>query len=156
MNPFVQNIKLNILQVNDNYVLVSDKNPNGPMPKKLIIPNHYFIEQIQRTSVYHLPNIIDVIFKQLKPSGRDLFSYITIKLKKDYDFIDLIHRIVCNDIGISRGTLHSGIISLSQAGIICKRDAKSYWINPLYMFNGNRIDYFRELGDDYVNIIPIG
>lgn len=155
MNPFVQNIKLSVLQIDDSFTLTSTaKVEIGALPKKIIIPNNFFIERIQKTSVFHLPNILDVLYKQLRPAGRDLFQYVTVMLKKELDYIELIHKKVCEDMNdISRGTLHSGITQLTQAGIICKRDPKTYWINPLYIYNGNRIDYFRKLGPDYIDII---
>ncbi len=153
MNPFVQNIKLNVIKVNESYTLTPNVR-NGAAPKEsIVVPNYYLVEEISKTSVYHTSDLHQIVFKVLKAAGRDLLLYIILQIKKDCDFIKLQPVETMEYMGISRTTLYAGIQQLIDAGVICKKDVKTYWINPLYIFNGNRIKYFKDKGEEYINVV---
>lgn len=153
MNPFVQNIKLNVVKVDDSYTLHTNSRGKIRSDAPLKIPNHYYVDKVDNTALFHTPDISDLIFNKLKSAGVYLLMYIQIHLKKNADTIRLVSNDVCEEMHISRGTLHNGLIQLTECGVIVKKNGKDYWINPMYLFNGSRINYFKELGEEYINIV---
>lgn len=153
MNPFVYGYRINVLQINETYVLNSTKSINPGSLNKMIVPNSYLIEKPDKTSIYHTAEITHVLFKELKAIGRDMFNYVTINLKKDKDYIDFDRDKVCEEMDISVATFYAAITQLIKANILYKINTKSYWINPHFIFNGNRIGYFEKLGNDHINVI---
>lgn len=157
MNPFVQNIRLNVIQINGSYTVIDNSKGNSSNDDsnklEFKIPKSYLVEQMGKTGIFHVPNIKHILFRELKSIGRDLLHYIEISLTKNFDYIKLVPSSVCEEMNISRAGLYVAINQLTQAGIITKRDVKTYWINPLYIFNGNRIEYFQALDGDHINIV---
>jgi DNA-binding GntR family transcriptional regulator len=44
---------------------------------------------------------------------------------------------------VSRPTLLKAIQELEDVAVICKKSQSDYWINPHYIFKGNRIKYYQ-------------
>lgn len=154
MNPFVQNIKLDVLKVVENYVVSIRKEGAAGSPKRMFTDS-YMLEKQEKVSVYKQPSL-DFLFHKLKPAGRDLFLYITLKLKKNKDYIDLQRAVVCEEMGTSRVTFFNAVKQLTEEGIICKKTVTEHWINPMFIFHGDRIGYFKKLGeqeDDFLNVV---
>jgi hypothetical protein len=154
MNPFVQNFKLNLLKVNSSHFRVDTKNiSDGIIGEYEKVEKSYLQEQQEKTSSYSVPNINNILFKELKSNGRDLFMYITYNLKKDSDSIELRPDKICEGMRITRGTMYTAVQQLIDVGLICKKKVSEYWINPYYLFKGNRINYYKQFGDQYINIV---
>lgn len=155
MNPFVQNIKLDVLKVVENYVVSIRKEGAAGAPKRMFTDS-YLLEKQTKVSVYQHPSMT-LLFKQLRPAGRDLFLYISMTLKKNKDYIELSRSKVCEDMGTSRVTFFNAIKQLTEAGIICKKGVTEHWINPMFLFHGDRIGYFRKLDptdpEAYMNVV---
>lgn len=152
MNPFVQNIKLDVIQLNT--ALTSNKSL-GSEGGTTSMTLSRLVERVDRTSIFKVEGIDELMFKDLGPSGRDLLIYITYHLPKEKDYIQLIGKPVCIAMEISRGKLQAGLNQLTTHGLIARRDIKTHWINPIYMYNGDRVKYFKNLGKDneYINIV---
>lgn len=155
MNPFVFNYRINVVQVNETYILNSTKVSNPGSLNKLVVPNSYYVEKPDKTSVYHTIDITKLLFVDLKAIGRDMFNYVVINLKKDKDYIEFDRDRVCKDMDISIATFYAAITQLVKANVLYKINTRAYYINPHFIFNGNRVDYFEGLKDEYnhINIV---
>lgn len=157
INPFVRNFKLAVLKINKTYTLVSNNGKDSIDPSAVKdgfkIPMPYLMERVEKTSLFHNRDTNYVLFNKLKSIGRDLLLYIMVSLSKDKDYIHINPKDVCEEMDISRTTLYVGIGQLIEFGMIEKKDVKHYWINPIYLFNGDRVDYFKKLGEDYYEIV---
>lgn len=155
MNPFVQNIKLEVLKVVENYVVSIRKEGAAGAPKRMFTDS-YFLEKQTKVSMYQQPSL-DFLFKRLKPAGRDLFLYISMTLRKNKDYIELSRSKVCEDMGTSRVTFFNAVKQLTEEGIICKKTVTEHWINPMFIFHGDRIGYFRKLDNTdpeaYIHVV---
>lgn len=159
-NPFVLNFKLAVLKVNKTYTLVSNGGSKKDQVEGLVsikgglqIPMPFLMERTDRTSLFHNQDSMEVLFKQLRSIGRDVLLYIIYNLKKDHDSIVLKADKASENMGISKATLYVGLGQLTDAGVIAKKDVGVYWINPIYIYNGDRIKYFEGLGEDYIDIV---
>lgn len=152
MNPFLQNFKLNVVKINTTYLETRTNMSDGTVGNIRKIEDSFLAEQQDKVSVYNIPYIENILFKELRSSGRDLLLYVIYNIHKDEDIINLKPDKVCKEMDISKGTYYSGLTQLIDAGIICKKNISIYWINPLYIFKGNRIDYYNKFCPDCINI----
>jgi hypothetical protein len=59
---------------------------------------------------------------------------------------------VCDNIGVSSKSFYNAITQLKEFNVICDKCKNDYWINPYYMFKGNRLDYFSKKGEQYIDV----
>lgn len=113
---------------------------------------NYFIEQKQKCSVYQNGYVTDFI-NCFTPSGIKLFMYIVLKIPKNADTIELNHQKVGKALKLrSTKTFYNAVSNLEEYDIIKKKEMGVYWVNPHYIFNGSRIQYYRENGGQIVNV----
>lgn len=152
-NPFLQNFKLPIIEVIETSYEVNTKYlSDGQVGKYKKVTESYYIEQQEKVSVYKIPYIKNVLFKELKSSGRDLLLYIIYTLKVDVDIIELNANKISKELGISKVTVYNGINQLVDIAVICKKFKSDYWINPVYLFKGDRISFYNKQCDNCTEI----
>lgn len=156
MNPFLQNFKLALVKVYETYheTKTSNVDTDGHISNFRTIIESYYMEQQEKTSVYKIPYAKNVIFKELGSAGRDILLYIMYTIKTNQDIIELHHNKITAEVGISKSTLYNGIQQLIDIGVICKKFKSDYWINPLYIFKGDRIAFYtKQCGEDCIDIV---
>jgi len=154
MNPFLQNFKLNVVKVNTTYYETKTSDiSDGYVGKYKKVEESFLAEQQDKTSVYNIPNINNVLFKALDPRSRDLFLYIIYNIKKEEDIINLKLDAICSLTEMSKPTLIKSINILIDNAIICKKSQSEYWVNPFYIFKGNRIDYYNKQCPECIDIV---
>lgn len=158
MNPFLKTEfgKLNVIKVHSttNTINVKDIPEDGIIVGKYKTEiSSYLIEQQERTSVYRYSYVINVLFKHLTSSGRDLLLYIIYKLPKEQDWINLKYDKVLNEMGVSRATLSRAIQNLVDNAYITKKAQSDYWVNPTLIYKGNRLAYYNENCPDCIEIV---
>jgi predicted transcriptional regulator len=89
----------------------------------------------------------------MKSNGRDLLLYIIYNIKENEDFINLKLDKICGQIKTSRPSLIKGINELSDVGIITRKSQSNYWVNPHFIFKGNRIEHYYKCCPESVSII---
>jgi len=152
-NPFLQNFKLPIIEVIETSYEVNTKYlNNGQVGKHKKVVESYFIEQQEKVSVYKIPYMKNVLFKELKSAGRDILLYIICTIKDDNDIIELNASKVAKDLNISKVTVYSGINQLIDIAVICKKFKSDYWVNPVYIFKGDRISFYNAQCDNCTEI----
>jgi hypothetical protein len=148
MNPFVQNIKLEVTKyietrINEYQGMTNDEFYASKTQRSERI---FFVDRVQRTSVYYVPDDMATMFhSDMTSAGRDMLYYIQRTLRKDMDYVTLDRKDACEQMNCSRGSLLSGLKQLAAAGIIAQKSTKEFWINPIHMFNGNRVEYFQDI-----------
>lgn len=155
MNPFLQNYRLKVVKINSTTFKVDTSNIHdgvivGDYEQ---VTKSFLAEQQSKTSVYDIPYIENILFTEITSAGRDILLYIIYNVKENEDVINLKHDRLAKKVNLSRPTLIKGIQQLIDVGVICKKSQSEYWINPLYVFKGNRINYYRKQCEDCIDIV---
>lgn len=154
MNPFIQNFKLKVIEIySEQKYINSNDLSDGIATKYRKETSVFFAERQEKTAVYEIPYIENVLFKEMSSCGRDLLLYIIYNIQKNEDFINLKHDKVCKEMQISKPTLIKAINNLEENAIVCKKSQSEYWINPMYIFKGNRIAYYQKNCEDCIEIV---
>lgn len=153
-NPFLKNFKLGVIQIVDTYFETKTSNifADGFVGKFKEVTEKYYIEQQKHTKLYDTPFDLNVFYGELKPSGRDLFNYIAYKIKDDNDDIEINVAKVSKIIRLTPITIYSAIQQLIDIGVICKKAKSLYWVNPYYMFRGDRIAFYTAQCEDCIEV----
>lgn len=81
-------------------------------------------------------------FADLKPSVMKVFQYIVSQLKPDNDRFFLFVEDIIEATGYSKMTVYRALGHLCSREIIARgRGETDYFINPMYVFNGNRVTF---------------
>jgi len=156
MNPFLNQHKLKVVKIrNKSYSTdISTINPNDIVGDIEEITKSFLVEEQEKVSMYHIPWDNNVLFKSnIKNNGRDLYLYIVYNIKTNQDYILLKPEIVMNKMSISKSTLYSAIQQLVDSSIIVKKSVSEYWINPYFIFKGNRIQYYKDNKPDAIDVV---
>lgn len=83
-------------------------------------------------------------FSALAGSAKDMFMYVAHKLPYEKDYFELIEEKYCEDMKISRRTFHTAKTELTNRLLIPRTSRRNtYWVNPSYLFKGDRVKHFR-------------
>ena len=149
-NPF---IKQAIEQINDNVVKkYKTASKTGEKAILTAVDNHgqvlghtQFVRQIEvdeaQFAKFYLSNFS--AFFDLKPSAVRVFGYVLRELKpnKDHFHIDFDEMLEVTNYK-NKSSLYEGLASLVQNEIIARgKNEYHYFINPMVVFNGNRITF---------------
>ncbi len=81
-------------------------------------------------------------FADLKPSVMKVFQYIISELKPDHDRFNLFIEDIQESTGVSVPSIYRALGTLCEREIIARgRGANDFFINPMYVFNGNRVTF---------------
>ena len=90
MNPFIQNHKLALIRIYETTNLVNTNDiSDGIILNYHKVTNEFCAEQQSKTSVYEIPFIENILFKEITSKGRDLLLYIIYNIKQNEDSINL-------------------------------------------------------------------
>lgn len=83
---------------------------------------------------------------RLTKPGLAVFQIMYCQMLKSFDKDKIMMTaLIARKYGISRTTYFAGITSLIETGFIAKTDIPPlYWINPKYIFNGNRLRFVQD------------
>lgn len=154
MNPFVKQHKLKLIEVYKTIKLapVSDFNQEVLLNWKTE-SSVSLMEQQEKTSVYHIGYIENILYEELNTAGRDLLLYIMYRLPRNQDYINLKLDSLCAKMRTSRPTLIKGIQNLVDNAMIIKKAQSEYWVNPYFIFNGDRMSYYKSFGSQYYEVV---
>lgn len=81
-------------------------------------------------------------FAELKPSTMKVFQYIVERLRPDNDRFLLFVEDIIETTGLHKATVYRSLAALCEREIIARgRSDADYFINPMYVFNGNRVTF---------------
>ena len=104
------------------------------------------------------------VLDNLTSSGLPVFMYIIRNFghaskpgKQEYNYKEMIMlnaSKIAEDKDKSRGTIYNGIKELINLDVIARSSKpKLYWVNIHLLFEGNRVEYVKELSIDYIDIV---
>ena len=148
INPFVVDRTIDVIAIK----VGSQEDENTYVEK-----NKYYVERQRKTSIYYETHgdIDELLFGKLTPKARDLYWYIVYHLPENKDCINLKINDVRKKTGISRNAIVTALQSLKNANLITPKSQSIYWVNPMRVFKGNRLEYFKNLGQPYLNVVSI-
>jgi hypothetical protein len=155
-NPFVQSPDFKIRvkkKITKQFVFSYGELQKPEKTSYSTIESVQLIETQSKSSVYQFPYDNNVIFKELTSSGRDLFLYLVYNLRPNQDWIRLPQEFVCTRMNISPPTFYKAIANLTDNAIIVKKKKGEYWINPYFLFSGNRVTYYQDKNDSMIDIV---
>ncbi len=156
MNPFIQSFRLQVLEKNRTYTVAKTSDIiEGVITKYQKITDTIHFEQQAKVSVYYIPFIENILYKEIKSSGRDLLLYIIYNINDNTDFISLKLDKLSKSMLCSKPTLINAIKQLTDVGVICRKNQSEYWVNPHYIFKGNRLEFFNTNYPEYIDLISI-
>lgn len=80
-----------------------------------------------------------------KPESLLLLKYICCNLEKELDFVEI-------DFSEIQFYVEPAIKELTSIGFIQRRSESLYWINPYYVFKGNRLKYLQDKEEENKNL----
>lgn len=151
-NPFLQSVRLKVFVTESKQVVLDTKDLNSV---RSTINTQQEFEKDPFTKLYNDKPFLNV-FKQTSDTASKVFLYIAYNLKRDTDVIELNAESVMEFVGIkSTTTYYKYIQELIDNAVITRKSNSEYWVNPLFLFNGNRIDYYKEHCPECLDIINI-
>lgn len=101
----------------------------------------YKFEKDDRVSLY-IDGLLG-FFPHLSSAAKDMMMYIAARMQYDTDIIELEEEKYCNVMNLSRSTFFSAKRELTNRIIIPRTSRRNtYWINPAYLFRGNRMEKY--------------
>ena len=140
-NPFADELKNNIVVRKKKNIKLAESEVlepvSGEMLNARVEKSYYQFDNEKFIKVFKdkIP-----IWAELSSSGIKIFSYILQNIQKDVDTIYLSIPLVMDACGWSqRNMVYRGILDLCNMNIISKsEEAYTWYINPLFLFNGDR------------------
>lgn len=140
-NPFLKVVNLTIYKRKVTEYLVSKGDVNKVVSE---MSQTQEWEKDKYIKVYVDDPIIN-LYKELTPASCKLVLYVQLNLLYNTDQIELNTEDCMRFLGVeSRTTYYKYLQELVDNAILSKCKGSNYWINPLLIFNGNRIEYYRE------------
>jgi hypothetical protein len=103
----------------------------------------YRFERDSRVSLY--TDGLLGFFPGLSTSSKDMLLYIASRIQFNSDVIELEEDKYCVTMNVSRSTFFTARKELTNRIIVPRTSRKNtYWINPGYMFKGNRMEKYPE------------
>lgn len=88
----------------------------------------------------------------LSRRSSSLILYIAAQLNKDDTYVNLHQDILCELMDISKATFYRALFDLIQHNVIARtRYPYKFYINPLFIFNGNRLTVVQQYIKSYDN-----
>mgnify|MGYP003620960643 CR=1 FL=1 len=156
-NPFLQNNKLAVIEIQETYYesRTSNIDSDGFTPKFKKVTETHFIEQQPKVYLYKIPFALSVYYKHIKSHGRDIFFYIALSIKENTDFIEINPMKLSSELCISKSAIYNGIQQLIDVSILCKKAKSEYWVNPTFLFRGNRLSFYQNNCADCTEVVAV-
>lgn len=120
-----------------------------------IIKSHYLVEAHRKTTLYcsTTKTMDDIVFRDLSSKSRDLLWYIMIHITEDQDYIRLPYDTLIATLRMSRNSVMLAMKELKENNFIVAKSQSVYWVNPAYIFRGNRLKYYSKIDNDIIEVI---
>ena len=151
MNPFIVNQDFHL-----KLISVYDKHISTDRGKIVETTEKYFVEEQKSVTVYKPGNnevFSNLLFKLMSRNARDFYLYIIANIGEDRDIINLDMKRILDLMSISKTTYYVTIQELKDLCLIADNKKSDYWINPYFLFRGDRISYYKEQCPDCVKIV---
>lgn len=119
------------------------------------IKNLYLVDFHKKTNLY-VPStqIMDeLLFESLSTGALKIFMYVMVHIRNNQDYIQLPYNKLVTICKMSRATVTRCLKELRDLSILAVKGQSVYWVNPTYIFGGNRIKYFSDINPDIIEEI---
>ncbi len=110
-----------------------------------------YSEEDTYTTLYH--NISSDLLFSLSPKARDILFYILLNIKPQEDFIPLSLQTINKKAKMSRQSYYQGLKELKDNWFIATKSQGIFWVNPQFIFNGNRQKFVKEFYPDKIVVV---
>jgi Firmicute plasmid replication protein (RepL) len=153
INPFIINkdFELKVVEV-FNRSIINKGGRTGYVEQT----SKFLIEQQSAVSFYKIGNsavTTNYLFTMLTNAGRDLLWYIIANIGDSRDYIKLDRESICKAIGVGNTYYYKGLSELREASIITPKKNTEYWINPYFIFRGDRLEYYEQNCKDCIKVV---
>ena len=147
MNPFLASSELTVIEKETITTFIRKEENHCKVLSKTseIKP----VEVDAFAKVYHIGRKYGLV-ANLSAQGCRMFLYVQMTIEQDQDWVKLPAEEVGKRLNLSLLTVRLGIKDLIDNGILCKRGKSDYWINPIVLFSGNRLQYFETTAPDKI------
>lgn len=138
-NPFLEDNPIDVIILTQNESLTNtEENTSHTFTKS------YNVDRQYSTKIYRSRANEKLIYS-LSNSEMKLTFYIIIHLSKKADSIELLPKKIEKLTGMRQSTFEKARSELVKKGIIKKQQgrARMYWINPHFLFAGNRGKFYK-------------
>lgn len=139
MNPFLASAELTVIEKETITTFIRKEETHCKVLSKTSEVKPVEVDSFAK--VYHISRKYGLI-SNLSAQGCRMFLYLQMTLEQDQDWVKLPAEEVGKRLNLSLLTVRLGIKDLIDNGILCKRGKSDYWINPIVLFSGNRLQYF--------------
>lgn len=142
-NPFLNSLEVVVSSVkSDNKYKVHDRHSGDDAIYELA---SYDYEYTPYCKIF-IDSDRRLLISELSPRGKDLFLWIVYEAKRNKDYLWLNKKRYMKESRVkSLNTYKEALNELIRFGIIVRAvPTDTYWLNPHYFFNGNRITKFPE------------
>ena len=148
-NPFIKSSKIKILNIKQEDVFIkhnpfdSDVKLTSSVRKEV---TQFTVDPTPKSNLYQQTegySTANIIF-ELSPGACQLFMYIALILPKGEDWIYFKVKDYCAKANLSNVSVYKYLDELANNLLIAKKQNGQIWINPNYLFNGDRLEYFKE------------
>lgn len=156
-NPLAESKKFGVIKLHKiipNGGKIIEELEDGTSARETMSFNYSasLIDRESSTKLYKEEQFKELL-SQLSGNASKLLLYITMKLPKNKDLVTLPFDKVMEAIGIKSKTTYYKILDdLVQLRIILRHKKDKFWVNPHYIFNGDRVKYFFENHNDLIEI----
>lgn len=111
-----------------------------------VLTNNLSFEADDSTKVYNDSKRRNT-YADLSPQSIKVFLLVIMNLERNLDYVELKIEQLQDFTGWSKNSIYKYIDELEKSALIQRRQGKhsSYWINPRYIFSGNRLEYFKSV-----------
>jgi len=151
-NPFLQSVRLKVFILESKFHVIDTKDVNTV---KSTLNTQQEFEKDPFIKLYSERNFMNA-FKNTSDTASKLFLYIAYTLEKNSDVIYINAEKAMEFVGIkSPTTYYKYVQELIDNAIITRKSNSEYWINPLFLFNGNRIEFYKAHCPECLDILNI-
>lgn len=136
VNPFIRDLRIEVTKITDAKKFI--------LKEGVSVPCEFLIEKQPSTKVYHFTGVKERIYN-LSPGAQRLYLWVMYNIEPNIDYIRINVPFYMTKNGIkSIKTYRAAVKEMIRYGFLCQSaDYKDvYWINPEYIFNGNRIEMY--------------
>ncbi len=149
INPLIQDLVVDRRKMTSkkNYIEIdSCKREDGIITEvnnSSMQETSFYVEQDKATKVYTKSDL-RLHIMTLSTRAKELYLWLIYELEKNEDYVWINVDRYMEECDISSSTTYQNTVKdLHKFGVICPTVVKDvYWINPLFFFNGSRIEKY--------------
>ena len=146
INPFLNNNHINVINSVNKSVSKGDSSGQHSFTQP------YVMDRERSTKIYRTKELENIVYS-FSAGAAKLFFYITFHLGGRRDSLLLSPSKYLEATQLKTSSFNHARAELVKKNIIKNQKGRSnmYWVNPLYLFSGNRPDYIENTyGKEYV------